>query len=258
MQQPKPWRLYALHGFLGEPADWNALLPAQPDLDQVAIDLYDSDLPKPKEGLWSWAEAFNSYVKRELSLLTRSCRPLLMGYSLGGRLALHALCLDPKLWSGAILISSHGGLASLQEREERLASDESWAEAFLEEPWNQLMERWNSQSIFAGDSYAFLRSEENLSRQKLAETLRYWSLARQDELGPALEQLYLPILWVAGELDGSACQRARGLELRHPLSRIWIAPQTGHRVPWSYYPPFWQQMREFCDQIMNDCNEKET
>ncbi len=126
--------LFALHGFLGLPSDWDFLRQVH------AIDVLS--LNPPSEGLVAWAKAFNKFVNR------REGPRLLLGYSMGARLAMHALIDSPELWSGAIFVSGHPGLKS-SEKQQRLDRDNYRADRFLQDPWDILMRDWEAQPLFS-------------------------------------------------------------------------------------------------------------
>lgn len=171
-----------------------------------------------------------------------------MGYSLGGRLALHALLDSPQLWSGAIIISSHPGLETAQQRQDRKKNDSIWAERFLDESWDSLMHAWNQQEVFKSSN--LLREEKDYSRQILADTLIHWSLAEQENLKTHIEKLNIPILWVAGESDKRYAAIAKSLQLHHHQSRVWIAKELGHRVPWEATADFQKQIQIFLEALL--------
>lgn len=205
---------YALPGFLGQPTDW----------DLLKLPIVEASIYKPSFlGMRGWAKAFNQSMQKQEG------DKILIGYSLGGRLALHALIDNPTLWKGAILISSHLGLNCPTKKQERLAFDLQWAQRFSNLPWDALMHTWNDQSIFKG-SFNPLRLEQDYTRKQLASILTDWSLAHQDNLKPSFEKIAIPILWIAGELDQHYADQASCLQLSHPQSKIWVAPRAGHRV----------------------------
>lgn len=225
-------KFYALHGFLGRPHDWDGF-------GVIPCDIYSFAQPSTQIGLREWGTQFNLYAGKG--------KKVVMGYSLGGRLALHALLDSPENWSAAVIISAHVGLESSQLRLQRLQDDQQWANRFLTEPWPTLMEAWNRQSVFGPSP--FLRNELDYSRGVLADTLRYWSLGHQESLLPQLTQLEMPILWVAGENDKRYCSMATALQFRHPKSRIWIAPGAAHRVPWDSPHAFREQLHLFLETL---------
>ena len=217
--------LFALHGFLGTPGDWNCF-----NIQLHAVDILG--LSPPKEGFWRWARAFNAYVRR----VSQAPRHL-MGYSLGARLAMHALLDQPELWVSAVLISGHPGLKSEVEKKEKMQQDASWAERFLEEPWENLMQQWQAQPLFAS-SAQLLRKENDYERSLLAEALKGFSLGLQEDLRDRLLEAP-PQLWIAGACDGKFAAIARDKE------NHWIAPHAGHRVPWDCPKEFLKRLSEF-------------
>lgn len=231
-------KLYALHGFLGRPDDWDLLL----DRTTQSIDLFE---PPLAPDLHSWGENFNKQI------LTSSSTPtsrILMGYSLGGRLALHALSQNPSLWNAAIIISANPGLTTDEERSQRQLLDEQWAVRFENEPWEQLMNAWNQQKAFQGNSFEFTRREKDYDRKMLADSLRNWSLGKQEYLNEKISTLPMPILWMIGSSDPLAAKASK-IQLQHPQSKIWLAEDAGHRLPWQQPKQFLLKLSQFINGV---------
>lgn len=211
--------IWAIPGFLGLPSDWEALqLPSLKGINPFVF---------PWESLSEWGKNFNQWIRTQTT--QTAC---LMGYSLGGRLALHALLDHPSQWQAAIIVSAHPGLSDPHERVMRRQRDQIWAERFKYEEWNVLMQAWNAQEIFAQDTSDFQRRESNYRRDQLAHALMCGSLGQQADLRSQIENLPLPLLWVTGALDVCYSQMAQALKFAHPLSRWIQVPEAGHRVPW--------------------------
>lgn len=198
----------ALHGFLGLPSDWKSLQSAH------SVDLF-SESPIP---YWDWAQSFN-----------KKHSGTLVGYSLGGRLALHALIDDPSRWERAIIVSAHPGL-HVDKRPVRLVEDALWAEKFVHAPWDDLMNQWNRRDVFAHDNPA-VRIESNFNRQNLSRALRVWSLGNQERLHEKISRLPMQITWIVGEKDLRFVSEAKSLSFVHPKSELIILPHKGHRIP---------------------------
>lgn len=229
------YHLFAIHGFLGLPSDWSGILPTN---SLHAIDLFQGPVIKFHE----WADKFN------LSITTK--KNLLIGYSMGGRLALHALLQNPSLWSGAIIISAHPGLKDSEDHEKRIVNDLKWSKRFQNEPWETLLKDWNAQEVFHGMP-TFERKETQYSRKSLAEALEEWSLGKQENLKEDIEKLNLPILWIAGERDKKYVCIAESMQFCHPKSQTWIAPDCAHRVPWESPSLFLEQVKQFSKDSLN-------
>lgn len=197
-------KIIALHGFLGETQDF---LPLE-------LDIYAPRLNRwPIESLDDWADKFNDEVNGEV----------LLGYSLGGRLALHSLIKDQN-FKAAIIISAHPGLKSDQERFSRIENDKRWANRFLNESWENILVSWNEQNIFNG-SRPIAKIESSFSRKDLFSYLDKFSLGRQKDLRHDINNLSLPILWL---MPKSEKEKIDGLKLLHPSSKIELV-DGGHR-----------------------------
>lgn len=175
---------------------------------------------------------------------------VLLGYSMGGRLALHALLRD-HTWDAAVVVSAHPGLEDAGKRAARREMDAGWAAMALKKPWQGFLHAWNGQQVLAagergscatGLVMADRRSLEP-RRASVARSFIDWSLGAQEPLLERLREVGCPSLWVAGERDGKfrglaeeASRRVAGAGFRagvgRPCSGCWIAPGAAHRVPW--------------------------
>lgn len=229
--------LIALHGFLGEASDWSPWTPEDFKVDEI-IAWDDRYL---HEDLNSWAHAFNQTIKKT----TRSPR-IVMGYSLGGRKAMHALLQDPELYAGAILISAHPGLATREERAERRRADFNWAKRFQTEPWVEVLNDWEMQPIFNNARH---RSRPEELREKAIHDLTAYSLAEQEDLRAQLLDLKKPMHWITGALDKKFTlladkMRAEPYLTHRPLS------DAGHRVPWEKPRQFTEEVKKIIIKVV--------
>lgn len=162
---------------------------------------------------------------------------VLLGYSMGGRLALRLL--EQQRFAKAIIVSA--GLNAPDPA--RRARDEEWARRFERDDWPSLMRDWNAQPVFGG--HALDRREEDYDRRELARQLREWSPAVLPP--PRLESIETPLLWIAGERDAKYVDIAREAVARLPHAELWICPGAGHRVPWEQPEVFIERLRPFLD-----------
>ena len=199
----------ALPGFLGCGADWDAVRSASKvDLDWVCPDPFGHD-----------AFAFDP---------PRTNGPCwLAGYSFGARLALSWLQKDPTRWRGALLLSANpGNFQSDADRAARRRKDEEWAESFEKEAWNELLARWNAQSVLAG-SPAPHREESVFDRAKLAAALRAFSTADQ-----FTDPLRLPsrLTWMAGARDEKFFGLQTSMREAGFPGTFLVVEEAGHRL----------------------------
>jgi 2-succinyl-6-hydroxy-2,4-cyclohexadiene-1-carboxylate synthase len=230
--------IWTIPGFLGHSSDWD-FLPWN-NVRTIESDSFAwSDLT-------DWGVQCNRFVQES----SEKNANIMMGYSLGGRLALHALVENPSEWSAAVIISAHPGLSSLEERKRRWENDKNWAERFCEEDWESLMQSWNAQGVFCDDDFCFDRREEEYDREELSSVLLRGSLAKQEELFDKIAQLPLPILWITGEKDKRAQDMAKKVSFAHDLSAIVQVDGAGHRVPWSQPHLFISTVNNFLKTVI--------
>ncbi len=160
---------------------------------------------------------------------------VLLGYSMGGRLALDLL--QKERFDKAIIVSA--GLNAPDDA--RRVRDAEWARRFESGEWSSLMRDWNAQPVFGG--HTLERREEDYDRRELARQLREWSPAVLPP--PRLEAIDIPVLWIAGERDAKYVEIARTAVARLPRAELWICPAAGHRVPWEQPEAFVSRIREF-------------
>lgn len=204
-----------LHGFLGQPSDWDFLRDA--GLDTQAVDLLRGEMIPP-------------------------AGDTLLGYSMGGRLGLAAL-VEGAIYRRAVIVSAGLNLVDETERAERRARDERWAARFESEPWLSLMEEWNQQPVFGGHTRN--RRETDFDRIQLANALRQWSPGVLPPLEPHLKTIAIPVLWIAGASDPRYLDTARRAIALLPQGELAVAPHSGHRVPWEQPDWFVQLLRDF-------------
>lgn len=208
----------ALHGNVGSPAVWDAL----PLTDLRAIDLWDYS-----------ALSFFEFAHELATKLTHGLEnPVLAGYSLGGRLALHAMVIHPERWSGAVIVSAHPGLCCVEDRLARRVSDEIWAKDAREMEWKAFLKKWNRQPVLAGPERGIRGAQLALESRREAVALAFeaWSLGRQEDLRLSLRSFHAPVLWITGEHDEKFTRLGEEMAGVFTNFRHEVIPGCGHRV----------------------------
>ena len=238
--------LIFLHGNVGIADDWSIVLDALPDaLRERASaptlwEYFSRQAERP--GFEGWVQELRD------SIIANYDRPLLVGYSLGGRLALHALVSAPDCFSGAVIVSSHTGVFEIREREARLDQDRQWATRATAD-WDEFLRAWQAQAVFDGDTALDDRETLILWQREIAVAFDAWSLGRQENLLPLLSELTLPVLWVSGRRDhrfSAVAARATGVMKN---ARHMVVDDAGHRVPWDQPSVVAGLITEFCREI---------
>lgn len=130
-------------------------------------------------------------------------RGVYIGYSMGGRVALHAALASPDLVDGLVLIGATAGLEAAADRAARRAADEVLADRLLAEGLEPFMDRWLANPLFAGLDDAGAAKAQRLTNRPdgLAASLRNCGTGTQEPLWDRLRELTMPVLIVAGDED---------------------------------------------------------
>ncbi|MCU0751108.1 MAG: alpha/beta fold hydrolase [Akkermansiaceae bacterium] len=222
---------WCLHGAVGMAADFRSFAKqlALRKTGTRAVDLWRF-LECQSMPLASFAQSLNAEAAGEVS---RGHGKALLGYSMGGRLALHALLELGHPWNAGVIISAHPGLEPAAERQARRASDTTWATRALTGNWQEFLTAWNAQPLLGGamrDPQA--SSSLVMRRREIARSYVDWSLGAQEPLWDRLAEITIPVLWVVGENDAKFLDLAHKAVSQIPKATLAIAPHAGHRVPW--------------------------
>ncbi len=126
-----------------------------------------------------------------------------VGYSMGGRMALHLALAHPELVERLVLIGATAGLDTEAERAARREADERLAERIEAGPLRSFLEGWLANPLFASlpaESRCLAERETNRP-DGLAASLRSCGTGNQDPLWDRLAELTMPVALVVGSTD---------------------------------------------------------
>ncbi len=157
---------------------------------------------------------------------------VLVGYSLGGRLALRAALRWPESFSAVVLVGSTAGIEEGPLRVQRAEADEklaSWMEAM---PIEDIVSLWERQPLFADQSEPLVEEQRpgRLSHdpRSLALLLRTAGQGTLEPVWHELRTLPLPILAVAGARDEGYSAAAKRIASVAANGRMAIVEEAGH------------------------------
>lgn len=234
----QPPTLVLLHGFTGSAANWarqQAVFAAY--YRTIVVDLLghgQTEAPVDPER-YSMEQSASDLAGL---LTTIAPGPVnLLGYSMGGRLALYFAVHYPYLVQSLILESASPGLADSEAQQERSHSDEQLADAIEAEGMAAFVARWEKLPLFATQqtlpaTVQSLLHEQRLQNrpQGLANSLRGMGTGRQPSLWEQLSTMTAPTLLLAGELDQKFRVIAQQMATYLPQATVTLVPEAGHTI----------------------------
>ncbi|WP_242470901.1 alpha/beta fold hydrolase [Thiocystis violacea] len=215
-----------MHGFTGGADDWSAVFPDDPT--RLAIDLPGhGPEPDPEGGfldvVWNLLDRLPSEIDE------------VIGYSLGGRLALGLIRLAPERFRAATIISAHPGLVDPALREQRRLADQGWTRLLRDQGIQSFVEAWERQPLFQtqiGRPQAVLERQRRrrLSHRPegLAGAIERLGLAEMPSTWDAILGYQGRLSWIVGDRDRRFLSIAREVQARRPATRLVILKDVGH------------------------------
>lgn len=221
-------RLVLAHGFTQTGRSWSSvesLLVERlaPPLETVAVDLPGhGSATRLRRDLWGSAD----------HLVARGGVGTYVGYSMGGRVSLHAALAHPEAVERLVLVGATAGLDHADERAERRAADEGLADRIMRRSLPAFIDEWLANPLFAGLTDETAQRDDRLrnTRAGLASSLRLCGTGTQEPLWTRLDEISCPTLVIAGEHDAKFRALGERLAERIPDARLDVIAGAGHPV----------------------------
>jgi 2-succinyl-6-hydroxy-2,4-cyclohexadiene-1-carboxylate synthase len=157
---------------------------------------------------------------------------VLCGYSLGGRLALHAAMRRPARYAGLVTVGASAGIDAPGAREARADADERLASWMETQPIERIVDVWERQPLFGDQSEQLIEAQRpgrlRQDPRGLALLLRTAGQGALDPLWQGLHELEIPVLALAGELDERYCEIARRIARTVRRGTAQVVEGAGH------------------------------
>ncbi|MGZ6695626.1 MAG: alpha/beta fold hydrolase [Solirubrobacteraceae bacterium] len=225
-----PATVVLLHGFAGTKRAWD---PVRERIDaqryrSVAVDLRGHGAAGAARPVTSDACAAD--------VLAAAAGPVtLCGYSMGGRIALHAALAAPERVARLVLVATTAGIEDPGERAARRESDEELARFADTATPEAFADRWAAQPLFAGTPPEAARIwRADMLRNDpagLAAALRGIGTGSMAPLWDRLGELTMPATVLAGERDAKFIALAERLAAGLPDAELIVVPGAGHGLP---------------------------
>lgn len=242
-----------LHGFTGDVSAWQNLRPSLEKSHRViALDILGhGKSDKPSSASCYRMEQVAADIIAWLDRLTTG-KIHLLGYSMGGRLALYLALRYADRFHSLILESASPGLRGQQARAERVCRDHQLADQIEAKGIEWFVDFWENLPLW--DSQRTLPAAVLASqRQKrldnhplgLAHSLRGMGSGAQPSLWEELPRLNLPTQLIVGELDHKFLRINREMMTAMPQAAMKVVPKAGHRVHLENPPRFHEAVMSF-------------
>jgi 2-succinyl-6-hydroxy-2,4-cyclohexadiene-1-carboxylate synthase len=220
-------RFVLAHGFTQTARSWSAverlMAERRPTAEIVAVDLPGHGAASDVTGdLWDAAER----------LITIGGTATYIGYSMGGRVALHAAVAHPDAVTRLVLIGATAGIEDEDERRDRRAADDRLATRIEEIGVAAFVDEWLRNPLFAGLDDDTARRDDRLRNTApgLASSLRSTGTGTQTPLWEALGELRTPVLLLVGEHDSKFTAIAERMRAALPDASMQVIADAGHSV----------------------------
>lgn len=196
-----PETIVLLHGFSGTRRAWDGVIE---HLDPERYRPMALDLPgHGSAATYRPPITFAGCVKHVLEQAPEHFA--LCGYSLGGRIAMHVALAAPERVTRLVIVSASPGVEEASERRARRHADRRLADELERIPFDEFIERWRAQPLFAQDPPEvgeLARADQRRnSPWALAEALRGLGVGEMGSLWGSLERLRMPTQIVVGDRD---------------------------------------------------------
>lgn len=231
-----PEKVAFLHGFTGSSKTWDEVIKYLPDTVEVlAIDLIGhGETSSPNDPARYYVEEQIEDLN-ELFLQLNWIDFTLVGYSMGGRLAL--AYAEKYSVRKLILESSSPGIDNEEERAERKKADELLAGKIIGDGLVSFVDYWEANSLFHSQRNLPVVKQQTIREEKLAQSeiglsnsLRGFSTGVQFSYWGKLAQINIPVMLVTGELDKKFCTIARLMQKSLPNALWKEVKGVGHAI----------------------------
>jgi 2-succinyl-6-hydroxy-2,4-cyclohexadiene-1-carboxylate synthase len=161
----------------------------------------------------------------------------LIGYSMGGRVALHFAAAYPDRVRRLVLESSSPGIDAPAERAARRRADADLAAQIRERGIDWFVDHWESQPLFASRArlHPDTRAVQRALRlrndpRSLAAALEGLGAGTLPSLWDRLPEIEAPTLLVVGALDAKYVEIAERMAAAMSRARVTVVPGAGHTV----------------------------
>lgn len=227
-----------LHGFSGSVDTWSEVTQSlKGKFHIVRIDLIGHGKTSAPEDVKRYRMAQQiAHLEKIFEQLNLEAFTL-VGYSMGGRIALSYAIEYPERVSSLILESASPGLATEEERVQRQLSDKKLAERIVRDGLESFVNFWEEIPLFDSQKDLPLARRQKVRNERLnqqeiglANSLLGIGTGSQPSYWREIEKMALPVLLITGEYDEKFIKISREMKRFFPNVQELIVNHVGHAI----------------------------
>jgi len=175
----------------------------------------------------------------------------LVGYSLGGRIAMYYVLqaqVESSNLQGVILEGANLGLKTDEEKQIRFQHDFAWSQRFTQESPENVLNDWYQQPVFSHlteeERQQLVEKRKSNCGENIGKMLMATSLSKQPDFSEKVRLSSLPFFYFCGERDQKFRQMAEDNQLD-----LTIIPDAGHNAHLENPPYFAEKIENIVLKI---------
>ncbi|GCF76146.1 2-succinyl-6-hydroxy-2,4-cyclohexadiene-1-carboxylate synthase [Bacillus cereus] len=230
--------LLLLHGFTGSMETWRSFIPSWSEQFQVIlVDIVGHGKTESPEDVTHYDIRNVALQMKELLDYLHIEKAHILGYSMGGRLAVTMACLYPEYVCSLVLENCTAGLENADARKERQEKDERIADKIEQEGIRSFVTMWENIPLFETQKRLEQNVKEAVRKERLANnpkglanSLRGMGTGAQPSWWKELQNLKMPVLLLNGEYDEKFFRILKNIEKCIPHAKFVKIDGAGHAI----------------------------
>lgn len=227
--------MIVLHGFLNDHRSMFNVAAAQNDKANIIyVDLPGFGQTKSTNVEYSMADIAESL--KHILEYHRHTDLYMLGYSMGGRVALAFACIYPDLLKGLILESTSPGIKEHKARKERAFIDSGRAEKIVED-YHRFIQSWENMGLFSSqenleDNDLVEQREQRLAQypKEVADSLKKYGTGVQPSYWEYLNDIKTKTLQLVGKKDEKFVSINEKMNQLIPEAELKVIDHSGHNI----------------------------
>ena len=258
---PQAPTILAFHGFGGSGQDFEPVAKA---LDRLGLNWIAPHAHRfasrdfENEVSSSMREAFLLSIHEKVKA-SGVRRPIVMGYSMGGRIALQYALKYKEFIRGLILVGTTPGISSANLMLERRQMEAAWIQKIKDEGVVAFQSYWQTLPVMASQARIPREVREAIRKRRRAVlpselifSLKSFGQGFFPPLWEAVSQLDIPTLLVAGANDEKYCKLAQAMQKYLQRGHVERIPHAGHAAHLENTPLFANCCEKFINRLVSE------